>query len=268
VGPGGQGANVAVRLARRGVAARLACALGEDAAGRLVREAIAADGIRLDAALSEASGAVAILLGPEGERTMLSQRVPVLPTVDLTRLSDGCDWLVVSGYSLLEEDAVEFASRCAALPPRRALLGCAVPDGRLDEWGAAAAALGADLVIVNVDEARALTGSGSDDAESNADALGRALGSVVVVTAARHAAVAGDGLRMTVTAATQAAAVDTTGAGDAFAAALIAATGVAWPPEVGALRSGILAALAAAAEVVGVAGAQSPVAGERAVASR
>lgn len=267
--PGGQGANVAVRLARRGATARLACALGDDAAGRLLRAALEADRVRVDATSTAATGAVAILLGPGGERTMLSHRVPVLPDVDLARLTDGADWLAISGYALLEDGALDFATRCAAQPPRRAILGCALPQGRLEDWRAAAGAAEADLVILNADEARALAASDDDDVEALAGALAPELGAVVIVTGPRNAAAAGHDVRITVAPATDgAAAVDTTGAGDAFAAAVIAGLGVEWRPDVAALRTAMTVALSIAREVVGVAGAQGRVASERSVASR
>ncbi|MGZ8511891.1 MAG: carbohydrate kinase family protein [Candidatus Limnocylindria bacterium] len=266
VGPGGQGANVAVRLARRGASARLACAIGDDAAGRLLREALEVDAVRLHAGSSPATGAVAILLGPGGERSMLSQRVSVFSDLDLPRLADGVDWLVISGYALLEEGASDFAARCAALPVRRAVLGCTLPDGRLGQWRAAASGARADLVILNADEARAL--AAGEDAEALAAALAPELGAVVIVTGERGASAAGHGLRVTIAAATETiGAVDTTGAGDAFAASVIAGLGRAWPPHVEGLRAVIAGALSVAGEVVRIAGAQGPVASERAVGS-
>ncbi|MEP7082134.1 MAG: carbohydrate kinase family protein [Chloroflexota bacterium] len=269
VGPGGQGANVAVRLARRGASVRLACALGDDASGRLLREALEADGVAVDAGPTAASGAVAILLGPGGERSMLSQRVPVLPDVDPPRLADGADWLVISGYALLEDGALDFASRCAALPARRAVLGCSVPDGRLADWRAAARAARADLVILNADEGRALGATDGDDVEALAVKLATELDALVIVTGPRGASAAGHGMRITVAPpAAGTRAVDTTGAGDAFAAAVIAGLGDAWPPDADALRAAISAALSTAGQVVGVAGAQGAVAGERDRTSR
>lgn len=267
VGPGGQGANVAVRLARRGARARLACALGDDAAGRLLREALEADGVLVERVPAVATGAVAILLASGGERSMLSQRVFVLPGVDLAALTAAADWLVVSGYALLEDGALDFGSRCAALPARRAILGCALPEARLDDWRAAASAVRADLVILNTDEARVLAATETEDAEAMADALAGELGQVVVVTGRRDASAVGHGLRLTVAPTTdRPTAVDTTGAGDAFAASLIAGLGDAWPPDVGRLRTAISDALSLAGEVVGVAGAQGRVAREHGVA--
>jgi len=118
-------------------------------------------------------------------------------------------------------------------------------------------------VILNADEARALAGEGADD-EALAAALAPGLGSLVIVTGERGASAAGAGLRTSVSATDTSGAVDTTGAGDAFAASVIAALGEAWPSHLDGMRAAISGALSLAGEVVRVAGAQGSVAGERA----
>jgi ribokinase len=205
LGPGGQGANVAVRLARRGMRVRLVCALGDDAAGRIVREALEADRIELAAAATHATGAVTILVDTDGERTMFSRRVPLLPR----RIVAGA-WTVVSGYVLLEDGELDVAG-----DGRRAVLGCALPAGSESGWWERARGLRPDVVILNADEARALGPS--------ADALARAAGAVVVVTDPDGAVAAPPDpgrleRRATVERLT---AVDSTGSGDAFAAGLL-----------------------------------------------
>jgi sugar/nucleoside kinase (ribokinase family) len=206
LGPGGQGANVAVRLARRGVPVRLACALGDDAAGRLVRDALDADGVDVDAAPADATGAVVIIVDADGERTMLSHRVPLLP-----RAVSASAWTVVSGYLLLEEGELDVAG-----DGRRAVLGCALPAGSETEWWQRARACRPDVVILNAGEARSL---GTD-----AGGLARAGGALVVITD-RDGAVAAPpepGRSMRRAAVERVSAVDTTGSGDAFAAAFLA----------------------------------------------
>src|SRR5688500_15594798 len=73
--PGGQGANLAVRLARRGVPVRLICALADDTAGAMVRAALGSDGVEVDAREVPMTGVVVVLVAADGGRTMLSQRV-------------------------------------------------------------------------------------------------------------------------------------------------------------------------------------------------
>lgn len=250
LGPGGQGANIAVRLSRLGVRARLACGLADDAVGRLLRDALDAEGVEVLAGSVPASGAVAVVV-EGGERTMLSQRAPFTSALDVASLAAGAGWLAISGYALLEDDALEMAQRCGALGVRRAVLGCDVPSGRLAHWLAVLAAARPDLVILNGDEATALP-NGAD------------LDALVVVTGRDGVRATRQGVGVAVAAAPAAGvAVDSTGAGDAFAAALIAELGERWPPDEGVLRAALASALAAARRVVGVAGAQGVVDGER-----
>jgi sugar/nucleoside kinase (ribokinase family) len=253
LGPGGQGANLAVRLARLGVATRLACGLADDAVGRLLRQALEDDGVEVLAAAVPSTGAVAVLID-RGERTMLSQRAPFADLVDVASLVAGASWLAISGYVLLEEGALDLARRCAALDVRRAVLGCDVPAERITDWRAAVSAARPDILFLNADEAHALAGV------TDVDAL-------VVVTERGGVRATGPGVAVQLEGAPDAgAAVDTTGAGDAFAAAVLAHIGARWPVDGAALRAALAAGIAAARRVVGVAGAQGAVEGERVAA--
>jgi NAD(P)-dependent dehydrogenase (short-subunit alcohol dehydrogenase family) len=73
--PGGQGANVAVRLARAGAEVRLVTAIADDEVGRLLATALEADGVALVRLRADRSPMVVALLDVTGERTMLSDRV-------------------------------------------------------------------------------------------------------------------------------------------------------------------------------------------------
>jgi sugar/nucleoside kinase (ribokinase family) len=243
---GGQGANLAVRLARRGIATDLVCGLGTDPAGELLRSAVEAEGVRLVPIRVDATGSVAILLGADGERTMLSHRAPFGSDLDPGALPEA-EWTVVSGYLLLEAGAVGLADQLAARAGHRALVGCTLPDDAIAGWLAAADALQPDLVIVN---------------HSEAALLGR-LDAPLVVTDASGASVTIGASSVSVRSATGPAAVDTTGAGDAFAAGLLAALGeVAWPPDRQVLETALGSAVELAAAVARTPGAQARVAGE------
>lgn len=252
--PGGQGANLAVRLARRGVSVRLRCALGADPAGDLVRSALARDGVTLDAVEASATGTVVVLVDGRGQRTMLSQRVPLLGA---PLAATDAAWLVVSGYVLTEPNVSDL--RTHRWPERRAVVGCALDEAQVEAWRSALRMLAPGLLVLNADEANALSDAAADPAVALADAFD----AIVVVTDAdgARAAVAGSTVRV---GHEPVAALDTTGAGDAFAAALIAAlAGMSWPPAAEALEPALAEALSAARAVTQVAGAQARVAGEQ-----
>jgi ribokinase len=255
LGPGGQGANVAVRLARQGLSVELVTALADDPAATFLRAALEADGVDVVPVAVATSATVVILLDADGERSMLSQRAPFADRA-AAAVDPAADWIVVSGYLLLEREAASAAlvAALAAQPARRALLGCSVPDGRLQAWRDSASALRCDLVVLNREEADAIGALGS-------------LAAATVVTDAGGATARIGETTVDVPRPPDGRAVDTTGAGDAFAATLIGAlTRGAWPPAEAALASALAGAMALATEVARATGAQGHVAGERAAA--
>lgn len=249
IGCGGQGANLAVRLARQGVSVELVCGLGEDTAAALVTDALNAEGVWLEAVTVDATGTVVIVLDDVGERTMLSQRAS-LATVLAGVRSTTAAWLVVSGYLFLEADGVELARALGDLTSRRVVVGCAVPELALFAWRHAVAAARPDLLVVNRDEALAL--APMDE-----------LSGGIVVTDTDVVVASIGGVAATVRVPRTARAIDTTGAGDAFAAALVAGLMHApWPPSAGALEKVLAGATVLASQVAHVDGAQGRVAAE------
>lgn len=244
---GGQGANLAVRLARRGVGVELVCALGDDAGARLLRESLAADGVAVRVLAAEATGAVVVLVDGAGERTMLSRRVPLgdrLPAASAA----ASEWLVVSGYLLLEPRAATTAASLRGWAPHRMLVGCAVPDASLDAWQRAARALEPDVVVLNRGEALRLGSLAADR--------------LVVTELGGATAVIGEA-RATIATPAGAPATDTTGAGDAFAAAFLAELLDEWPPDERALHRALEAGASSGAATSRVAGAQGRIPDER-----
>jgi ribokinase len=246
LGAGGQGANLAIRLARRGLGVRLRCALAEDAAGSIVRRALATDGGMLEASATEATGTVVLLLDPDGERTMLSHRTPLLPMA----IDQVAAWTMISGYVLLEDADLELAGE-----GRRAVVGCALTGVDAGGWWRRIQALRPQLLVLNAVEARAV---GAD-----ARTLAQSSGGVVVVTEPGGAGAAmADGTLVHAT-TDQLVAVDTTGAGDAFASTLLAELfDVGWPPPPSVLEAAIASAATVAGQVSMVMGAQARVPAE------
>jgi sugar/nucleoside kinase (ribokinase family) len=122
VGPGGQAANVAAWAAALAAEARFVGKRGADAAGRVAADELAARGVTvLGPAPEGRTGVVVSIVGPDGERTMASDRgvSPQLSPDDLDESwLDGCDWLHVSGYALARSPisaAAAAAARAARL---------------------------------------------------------------------------------------------------------------------------------------------------------
>lgn len=255
VGGGGQAANTAAWFARAGRPVTLVAAVGDDLAGQERVAELAAAGVRcaVRAHAGAVTGSVVVLAGPD-ERTMITDRGAALrlDPADVVRAITETDarHLHLSGYPLLHA-----GSRPAGL----AALATAAERGLTTSVDAASAAplrsvgadaflawvRGADLLLCNADEADVLAGPGT--AAEQAGRLTAHAGNVVVKRGPAGATwVARDGLVRSV-APRPVPMRDPTGAGDAFAAGLLAAWCSGATPE---------AALTAGAELGATAVAQ------------
>jgi ribokinase len=224
---GGAGANVAVHLARRGVPVTLAGCVGDDTAGQVLRRELAAAGVdpELRVVGGAATGTIVSLVEPDGQRSMLADRGANLQlrTEDLPPAVPG-GHLHLSGYTLLDP-----GSRGAGL----AALAAAATGGTVSVDPASTGPLeaygvdrwlvdtsGATLLLPNVDEARLLTGC-ADPADA-ARALAREH-EIVAVSLGADGALWASGDTIVHRPAHRTVVVDTTGAGDAFAAGLLSA---------------------------------------------
>ena len=245
VSPGGQGANVAVRLARAGMEVRLATAIADDSAGRVLAGALEADGVAVVRLPAERSGLVIALLDADGERAMLSDRVTLDPTA-LAAACAGAEWVHCSGYALADDASGDaLAELVGSLPAstRVSAGGGSLPEdpARSARVRRRLATAGVALLILARDEAAALLDRPLPSVAAAADALAGAFpGLIAVVTGAgAGSAAAGPGFALSVPAVDPATPmVDATGAGDAYVAALIGALrGVVWPPDLPTLRA-------------------------------
>jgi sugar/nucleoside kinase (ribokinase family) len=269
LGPGGQAANVAVRLARLGEPVRLVAPLADDVVGRLLRDALERDGVSIAPLPARRSAAVAVLLDAGRERTMLSDRQPLAAGAAAAALADA-EWIHCSGYALLDDasgDALAAALGSRPASVRLSVGGGSLPPerGTVARFRARLRSAAPQLCILSRDEAGALLGRASPPAPEAAAEL-EMLAEVVVVTAGAEgsaATLAGD-LLLAPPAEVPGPVVDATGAGDAYVAGLIARLApAAWPPSAGQLRRAMAAAGRLGARVARVAGAQGRVAGER-----
>jgi sugar/nucleoside kinase (ribokinase family) len=224
---GGSAANTAAWLAAADADPVLVGRVGDDDRGRLARDELVAAGVdaRLAADPELPTGTCVVLVGPDGERTMVPD-AGANEALDEGDLADELliegDHLHVSGYSLLREGsrlgaraaiarAVKIGMTVSVDPSSSALLSA----GFLDDAG------GANLLLPNASEAHALTGD--SDPERAARALAGRFDEVVV-TLGPAGALWTDGDEVLRAAAVPVdAVVDSTGAGDAFAAGFLSA---------------------------------------------
>jgi sugar/nucleoside kinase (ribokinase family) len=227
---GGSAANVAAWLAHAGARVELIASVGKDAAGdqALRRLATAGVSLRVHRDPATATGRCLVIVSPDGERTMLPDPGAnlLLDQVDL-RVStwSEADHLHVSGYSLMRP-APRHAALAALSQARRGGLTVSLDassSAPLRDSGPAeflASCAPGDVLFANVEEARELAG---ESAPRRAAAVLAGHGLLVVIKMGADGALAALGDQVWEVAARPARAIDTTGAGDAFAAGFLAA---------------------------------------------
>jgi sugar/nucleoside kinase (ribokinase family) len=255
---GGQAANTAAWLAAEGAPVTLVAAVGDDEPGRARIAELTARGV--DCAVrryADAPTGTVIVLVHSGERTMVAHR-----GANLRLTADDVDaalaaapdarHLHLSGYSLLDADS-RAAGRHALVTARERGLTTSVdvasarplqqagPEAFLSWVGQVT------LLLANADEAAVLTGE--RDAESAARELTTVAEHVVVKQGGAGAVWAKRDGSLTRFVARRVPVVDPTGAGDAFAAGLLAAWVSGADPREALERAGALGA--AAVSVVG-----------------
>ena len=233
VGAGGQAANVAAWVSALGGRGRFLGKRARDPAGLVLEAELRRRGAELAGPEVEAgSGCVVSLATPDGHRSMLSDR-GVSPSfapdeLDPSWLADA-DWLHVPGYSLVRQPLADTAVAAAALVARVSLdlsSPAAVAELGVERFRTLAGGIGAAIVFATEEEAALVGDLGAE--------------TTVVKRGARGCSVRRDGEERDYP-AVRAEVVDSTGAGDAFAA--------------GFLLGGAERALAAAARCVSQLGA-------------
>lgn len=224
--PGGQAANVATWITRTNNKAALVARVGNDPVGFALVSDLDKFGVEHSGLMRSGrpSGVIVILVDSNGERTMFPDNGANadLETSDLPDLSD-IDGVYVSGYSLLDfrsRDAVLAMIkrvRAAKIPiffdPTTTGAMKAVPKSEILQWVGMM-----DGVLLNNEEARYL-GESEDIEEAEANLQKRT--PLVVIKLGSRGAMAVNGNEFAKVPAVTTNVVDTTGAGDSFAAGFI-----------------------------------------------
>jgi ribokinase len=212
--PGGQGANVAAWVAALGGRARFLGKRGADDAGTLVTGRLRALGVEVVGPVEPSgNGVIVSLVHPGGERTMCADRGVATDLradeIDPAWLA-GCSHLHVSGYALLREPvrfaaarAIELAQASGARVSVDLSSWSAIRDYGAERFRADLVQLAPDVVLANEDED---------------EIIGGPIAGCTWILKRGAAGASFDGVER---AAVAVEPVDSTGAGDAFAAGWI-----------------------------------------------
>jgi sugar/nucleoside kinase (ribokinase family) len=226
--PGGSAGNVAAWLGHLGTDVVFCGRVGADGLDRHTR-ALADCGVEpyLAGDPDRTTATIVLQLDREGERTMFVDRganrglvaedVPDEAWRDVT-------WLHLTGYSFFDPDTRPVATELLAEARRRGVRVSVDPSSVAFLRAAGVPGFlgwidGVDIIFPNLDEARALIGSTGP--QIDLDALAARFPHVVVTLGSMGAAYLAGVERIQVT-APRVEVVDTTGAGDAFAAGFLA----------------------------------------------
>lgn len=225
--PGGSAANVAVWAARLGARATCVGAMGADPWGAWLRDDLRREGVTVIGPRRGRTATILTFLDRDGERTFVTDRAAALslePRDIPATLWDGLDLLHIPAYSLFEGALAETATAAAHRARERGVpLSIDLSSvSLLRAYGPARfAALLADLrpavIFANLEEAQPVFAV--EAAEAAAEAMRAVARIAVVKCGARGILVASDAGRLAASA--PAHAVDSTGAGDALAAAFL-----------------------------------------------
>ncbi|HMA36441.1 MAG TPA: PfkB family carbohydrate kinase [Chloroflexia bacterium] len=234
--PGGSAANFAAGAAQQGARVRFVGRVGADAAGKLLVQDLQDRGILTEVRVVPGSttGTVLVIRNGDGPGSSRMWSNPgASATLDPADLDPqwfaGLDAFHLTGYSLLRPGPRPAALHALALA-RSGAPGvlCSLdpnPGHLLADAGPAwfrnlVAELHVDLLFPNLEEGRLL--AGADDPPAIVDRL-LSLAPLVVLTLGARGCLLGWGGERRHLAAARAHAVDTTGAGDAFAAGFVTA---------------------------------------------
>jgi ribokinase len=209
--PGGKGANQAVAAARLGAEVAFVGRVGDDDAGRRLRDSLAAEGVdvthvRVDADAS--TGVALIAVDRAGENTIVVSS-GANARVSAADVEAARDVLANAAVTLVQHEVPEDAVAAAIT----AAGGTVV----LNPAPARPIVAPVDVLVPNRGELETLAGRAGDPVEL---ARGLEAARAVVVTLGSEGAVVVEGAHVERISAPEVEAVDTTGAGDAFCGAL------------------------------------------------
>ena len=220
---GGSAANTVRGLARLGADVSYIGKIGPDEVGDFMRGEMETLGVRPQLLKSQTpTGSCMVLVSPDGERTMatfLGAAIELTPGEIVPQLFEGYDLVHIEGYLVqdhrLIRRAVEVA-KAAGLLVSLDMASYNVVEENLDFLSELIKDQ-IDIIISNEEEAYTFTGL---EPEAAARQIARSCRIAVVKTGARGSLICTDGELLTID-AVPAKVIDTTGAGDLYAAGFL-----------------------------------------------
>ena len=219
---GGSAANTAVGIASLGGEVGFIGKIAKDSLGRIFTHDITKSGVAFTPSYAEGDESTAssiVLITPDGERTMatyLGAATHLAPDDIDPKLIEGADWVYLEGYmieALYGEACFEYIAECAKAYQTQIALSLSdawcVERNREKLLGFLGAHV--DLVFGNALEVEALIGKNFESLSSLAD-------EVVITKSGEGSSVITPSGEVSIKADNSAQVVDTTGAGDLYAA--------------------------------------------------
>ena len=226
---GGSAANSLVAFAQFGGSAFYCCKVADDEAGQFYRQDLEQVGIRTNLETQQnpgTTGRCLVMVTPDAERTMRTH-LGITADLSVDELDEeaiaASEYLYIEGYLITSEiarGAINRAKQIARENNTKLVMTCSDPamvkyfrDGIEDILDG-----GVDLMFCNREEAELLTGE--SDAEAAAKAL-LAQAKTVAITLGKDGALIMDQQRQVHIPGVEVKAIDTNGAGDMFAGAML-----------------------------------------------
>jgi sugar/nucleoside kinase (ribokinase family) len=236
---GGSAANSMIAVSLLGGSSHLTCQVAHDQDGEFFLSDLSAAGVAYNSqhqSREGITGTCLVLITPDAERTM-NTCLAISEFLSIDNIEDhtiqDSEWVYIEGYLATSETGKEAAR---AMVERAKQVGTKVAfslsdPGIVQYFGDAMryiAEPGVDLIFANEDEAKTFTQT--DDIQSAAQAITQSCGQYAITLGAKGAIV-GDKINQWQASGSTVKAVDTNGAGDAFAGAYLAAVSQGQSPE-------------------------------------
>jgi sugar/nucleoside kinase (ribokinase family) len=223
VSAGGAAANTIHGLAKLGVETGFIGVIGEDEMGRNFRKDMESVNVKAHLMLGrEESGRAVVFVSPDSERTFatyLGAAIELKPYHLKSELFGGYDMLYIEGYLVQNQDLI----RSAVTQAKKNFMAIALDMASYNVVEANRAFFHeiisgyVDIVFANEDEARALTGKEPEEALDELAKMCR----IAVVKTGKNGSMVKYGDTMIRISPIEAVCIDTTGAGDLYAAGFL-----------------------------------------------